>query len=213
MKVFSALSKFFNRLTNVPSTDPDDYRRRKILNIILVGMVIATCITAIVTLIFSGLKLSNIEDTSIILITAIAALIGSLITYLLNRYWSGIFASTLFLIILTLLLMLADDPHELSSGRSTYLLSIPIIISSVLLGSRASLIFWGLVSIQLIFLARFANDPINIPAIMSLFFLGTISWLSSRNLEQALKDLRVVNAELDQRVVERTSELSAALTR
>ncbi len=213
MKVFSALSKFFNRLTNVPSTDPDDYRRRKILNIILVGMVIATGITAIVTLIFSGLKLSNIEDTSIILITAIAALIGSLITYLLNRYWSGIFASTLFLIILTLLLMLADDPHELSSGRSTYLLSIPIIISSVLLGSRASLIFWGLVSIQLIFLARFANDPINIPAIMSLFFLGTISWLSSRNLEQALKDLRVVNAELDQRVVERTSELSAALTR
>ncbi|MBI5839305.1 MAG: PAS domain-containing protein [Chloroflexi bacterium] len=48
---------------------------------------------------------------------------------------------------------------------------------------------------------------------VSFFALAVVSWLSGRSLEQALKDLRVVNAELDQRVVERTSELSAALTR
>lgn len=43
--------------------------------------------------------------------------------------------------------------------------------------------------------------------------LAFISWLSSRNLEQALKDLRIINAELDQRVADRTRELSASLDR
>jgi PAS domain S-box-containing protein len=53
----------------------------------------------------------------------------------------------------------------------------------------------------------------NIPAIGGYFVVALISWLSARSLEQALKDLRVINAELDQRVVERTQELSEALSR
>ena len=213
MHAFNALSIFFNRLTDVPSTDPDDSRRRKILNIVLIGMVVAAGVTALWMIILGALHLAGASDISSILIPSAVAITSCLLVYALNRYWSGIIASAIFLIFLMYILTLTDTPHELSSGRSVYLLAIPIIISSVLLGSRASLIFWGLISIQLIYLAQISGDVINIPAIMSFFFLGIISWLSSRSLEQALKDLRVTNAELDQRVAERTSELSAALFR
>jgi len=40
-----------------------------------------------------------------------------------------------------------------------------------------------------------------------------VSWLSSRSLEQALKELRNINANLDQVVVERTKALSESLER
>lgn len=213
MRAFNDLLRFFNRLTDVPSTDPDDSRRRKILNIVLIGMVVAAGVTALWMIILGALHLASTSDISSILIPSAVAITSCLLVYALNRYWSGIIASTIFLIFLMYILTLTDTPHELSSGRSIYLLAIPIIISSVLLGSRASLIFWGLISIQLIYLAQIAGDVINIPAIMSFFFLGIISWLSSRSLEQALRELRITNAELDHRVAERTSELSAALFR
>jgi len=213
MRAFNDFSRFFNRLTDVPSTDPDDSRRRKILNIVLIGMVVAAGVTALWMAILGALHLADASDISSILIPSAVAITSCLFVYAINRYWSGTAASAIFLIFLMYILTLTDTPHELSSGRSIYLLAIPIIISSVLLGSRASLIFWGLISIQLIYLAQIAGDVINIPAIMSFFFLGIISWLSSRSLEQALKELRATNAELDHRVAERTSELSAALFR
>jgi PAS domain S-box-containing protein len=50
-------------------------------------------------------------------------------------------------------------------------------------------------------------------AIIGFLFLALISWLSSRNLEQALHELRDINANLDQIVKERTHALAEALTR
>ncbi|MGC1375499.1 MAG: ATP-binding protein [Anaerolineales bacterium] len=55
--------------------------------------------------------------------------------------------------------------------------------------------------------------PPNTPAISVFLLFAIMSWLSSRSLEQALRELRTVNVELDQRVADRTRELSDALTR
>jgi PAS domain S-box-containing protein len=48
---------------------------------------------------------------------------------------------------------------------------------------------------------------------VSFFMVALISWLSSRSLEQALKELRDINTNLDQIVKERTHALAEALTR
>jgi signal transduction histidine kinase len=49
---------------------------------------------------------------------------------------------------------------------------------------------------------------------MVIFFaIALVSWLSSRSLEQAIKELRLINTELDQRVADRTRELSESLSR
>jgi PAS domain-containing protein len=46
-----------------------------------------------------------------------------------------------------------------------------------------------------------------------VFCLHVISWLSSRSLEQALRELRDINTNLDQIVKERTHALAESLTR
>jgi len=53
----------------------------------------------------------------------------------------------------------------------------------------------------------------NTPAIIIYFAIALVSWLSGRGLENALRDLRIINQELDQRVARRTHELSQALLR
>jgi PAS domain S-box-containing protein len=59
------------------------------------------------------------------------------------------------------------------------------------------------------------SDPTIIltPTYVALAFIALLAWLSSRSVEVALRDLRKLNQELDQRVAERTRELSAALSR
>ncbi len=48
------------------------------------------------------------------------------------------------------------------------------------------------------------------PTMLGFFTVALVAWLSARNLENALRDLRALNRELDQRVEERTRELRRA---
>ena len=43
--------------------------------------------------------------------------------------------------------------------------------------------------------------------------LALVSWLSARSLEQTLQELRTINANLDQVVIERTQALAESLER
>jgi PAS domain S-box-containing protein len=53
----------------------------------------------------------------------------------------------------------------------------------------------------------------NTPAIFGFFLVALVSWLSARSLEQALKELRIINVNLDKVVVERTQALAESLAR
>jgi two-component system phosphate regulon sensor histidine kinase PhoR len=54
---------------------------------------------------------------------------------------------------------------------------------------------------------------VNIPTITGCFMLALVSWLSARSLEQALNDLRAINANLDKLVEQKTEELATTLAR
>lgn len=209
----TSLSHFFRQLLDVPSSDPDSARRRKLLNVMLVGVMGVALFVAVSSLLLHYLRIQGAENVNTIIFACLVSEISTIILYLINRFWSGTIAIIIFQIFLMLALTLTDTPHELASGRSLFLFVIPIITASVLLGATACWIFWVLVSIEIGILAQIAGDAINVPAIISYAFISLISWLSSRSLEQALKDLRTTNAELDQRVEDRTRELSEALSR
>ena len=213
MSPFGRMRTFFNRLIDVPSADPDDARRRKLLNIILVSMVGIAILTMLVGAL--AMRLTPVPDPGIAFVfpAAMATLLGVLIFYFINRFWSGVAASILFLLFLTMLLALADSPSELANGRSLFLFAIPIIVASVLLGPVASFAFYALVSIEVAVLALYAGEPVNVVAIVSFLFLAIIAWVSARSLEQALKDLRKINANLDEEVADRTRALSESLGR
>ena len=203
--------EFINRLMVVPVTDPDDARRRRLLNILLMGVTLVSLL-ALIFLVATAYNYKP-EDSAILLYGSSATLLGAVGIYFINRFRSGKLASHLFLILLVIVMAFSDDPAYVSGGRSLFAFTIPIIMASVLLGSVTSFIYWAICSLVITGIALSINNPPNSPAILGFFLVALVAWLSARSLEQTLRELRLVNRELDQRVADRTLDLSNALGR
>ncbi|MDY7075331.1 MAG: histidine kinase dimerization/phospho-acceptor domain-containing protein, partial [Chloroflexota bacterium] len=204
-----------SRLLDVRSTDPDDARRRKLLNILLVGVAAMTLLGLLATIIVDIIGLAG-QDRPLLLVYqgGLVALVGTLIIFATNRYWSGWLASLLFLLLLTIVFAFSDEPRQVVEGRSTFLFAIPILMASVLLRPWASFVMAGLSSLIIAALALSLPQYVPpLPSMLGFFAVGLVAWLSARSLENALEDLRVINRELDQRVEERTHDLAEALSR
>ena len=220
MNFINYISSFVNRLIDAPSLeDPDNARRRRLLNIILWGLIAVS----VFTLIAAGIRMiqlvktNEVSDSGVqqIFYSGFALLIGLLLFYFLNRSkkipaW---ITSSIFLLFMMILLAFTDDFGELANGRSLFVFSLPVIMASMLLQPASSFIFAIFSIIEIGILANLANVPFNIAASFGYLFLALISWLSSRSLEQALRELRDINTNLDQIVKERTHALAEALTR
>jgi len=206
------------RLLDVPSADPDDARRRRLLNILLVGVGLLLILALAVTIVADLADLAEQEAITPLYWGSLATLLGVVIVWLINRYWSGFIASSLFLIILSVALAFVDDPQQVVGGRGLFTFAIPILMASVLLRPYASFIMAGLISLLLVAVASAARLDAellgSLPfSILAFFAVAMVSWLSARSLEHALEDLRAINRELDQRVDERTRDLAEALAR
>jgi PAS domain S-box-containing protein len=197
---------------NVESSDPDDARRRRLLNILLAGIIGSAVVGGFFVALY--VLITNAWEQGIILIflSSIIFILGGIGIILLNRRY-GPLAAILFLLLLTFTFSLSDSPEQLANGRSIFVYAIPIAIASLLLRPAASFIFAGLSSLIITGLALSVSIIPNLPAIIGFFMLALVSWLSSRSLENALRELRVINADLDQIVAERTQALSESLTR
>jgi signal transduction histidine kinase len=112
-----------------------------------------------------------------------------------------------------LIFTFTDTPAELANGRSLFIFTLPIAISSLILIPEASFLFAFLGGGIVTWLAISIDQPINLFAIIGFFMLALVSWLSARSLETALKELRGINTNLDQEVNERTHALTASLDR
>ncbi len=203
---------FLNKLLDVPVTDPDDSRRRKLLNVILAGLfvILVAAFLATIGQIASGDATQENISLSWKLLAVIA---GTYVTYYINRNISGFIASTVFLFFLLVVISISDTPKELIDGRSLLYFTIPVAMASMLIRPYFSFVFALLSTINLFILGYISGLAPNILAMFGYFLLALVSWLSSRSLEQALQELRVLNRDLDHRVEVRTRELSEALTR
>ena len=206
--------KYLNTILNVPTTDPDDARRRRLLNILLLGTLIAAMIglVSIVINIILNPEVSQ-SETQILLVGITVFTLGIFGIYLVNRRFSGRLAALLFLFLLTAIFSFTDTPEELSNGRSLFLFTIPIAMSSLILLPQASFLFAALSSGIVAWLAFTIDHSVNLFGPIGFFILALVSWLSARSLEAALKDLRAINMDLDRVVAERTQALAESLDR
>ena len=208
------MKKYIEAILNVPVSDPDDSRRRRVLNILLLGTVIAA-LSGLAAVVIDGLTSQSLTNTDrqlfmggIILIT-----LGNAAIFYVNRRVSGQLAALLYLLLLTFIFTFSDQPEYLAGGRSLFVYTIPIAISSLILFPLASFIFAALSSIIIVVLASSVPMVPNSTAIIGFFMLALVSWLSARSLDQALRELRTMNANLDQVVIERTQALAESLER
>ena len=203
-----------NKILEVRTADPDDARRRRLLNILLLGIFMIAVLALIGTLVDSAFRQGvDPAETRITLIGTIVTMVGIVIIYLINRRVSGYLAGLTFLLLLTGIFIISDSPQQLTEGRSLFLFTIPITISSLILAPRASFLLAAISSVIVSGLALSIGFAVNVFVIAGFFALALVSWLAARSLEQALQELRVINANLDQVVTERTHELAQALER
>jgi len=210
MKIINSL---WARLNEFNSFDVDSARRGRLLNMLLVGVLILSLLAFVITIsIFSFVPESRNAGSDLLFITIAVCGLGSAALFYVNHR-SVKTAATLFLLLLSIAFAFSDIPSELANGRSTFVFLITIAISSLLLPPFTSFFFALINSVIVVTLAINADVTPNIPAIVSFYMVALISWLSSRSLEQALRELRDINTNLDQIVKERTHALAEALTR
>jgi signal transduction histidine kinase len=202
-----------NRFLTISTTDPDDTRRRRILNILVVSIAALSLLAMVISLVSVYIKAITWENVALIVIGSLITILGMLLVYSINVFFSGRIAAIIFLVFLTIVFAFSDTPQQVSGGRSLFGFAIPIIMASILLVPWSSFVFSSISGIIVSVLALSINSVPNSPAIIGFFVIALVSWLSSRSLEQALKDLRTINANLDQVVVERTRALAESLER
>lgn len=209
------MMRIINQWLDVPAVGPDDARRRKLLNILLLGLAVIGLVVLVVTIVDNDLSDPHVlADSLPVLLGGLVWLVGSAIMFVVNRYGSGRLASSIFLMLLTLVIAFSDHPEQVTNGRGVSLFAVPILMASFLLGPGASFIMSGLsgVVITAISLSSLQTAP-PWTSIIALFAIALASWLSARGMERALQDVRTLNRELDQRVAERTRDLAQALAR
>ena len=204
--------KYLERLLTISTADPDDSRKRKILNILLTGTGFFAILGILLSVYLSATTQQQAGEVSLILWGSIATFAGVLIIYAIN-YYSGRAAASLFLVFLNLIFAFSDTAEQVSSGRALFTFTIPIFMASILISPVSSFLFAGISSVIISALALSIHFDPNYPAMIGFFLVAFVSWLSARSLEQALGELRRINVNLDTVVAERTQALAESLSR
>lgn len=208
------LVRFLSYLVDIPSEDPDERRRSRLLNLLLLSLSVLTFLTLLVTILVSIADVQNWATNSTVLVGSGAGLLSFAVIYVINRRGLSWLASTLFLLVLIAIISFTEsDPKEVVDGRTLFLFAIPILTASVILRSYASFFAAGIITVILVSIALYTGLVPNLVALVGFYALALLSWLSARSLERALEDVRAINRELDQRVDERTRDLTEALAR
>ncbi|MBN1875951.1 MAG: hypothetical protein JXA33_17135 [Anaerolineae bacterium] len=199
------------RLLDIPALDPDDARRRKLLNILLLIIAPFTILILSFALYLDASGTGTPLGIRTLYLASVSTLVGIVLIFLINRYWLGWLASLIFLLLITFAIFLNIEP-QLLVKEFLFLFTIPILMASVILRSWSSFAMASLISFLIIQTELKLKNIISLPAILGFFTIAVVSWLSSRTLESALQDLRTINRELDQRVADRTRQLATANT-
>jgi PAS domain S-box-containing protein len=202
-----------SKLLDIPTTEPDDARRRKLLNIILMGVF---ALNLVALLVIVGADIADVftqEQLTLLYLTGFGLLLGTAITYAINRYGVSWLASVLFLLLLAGVITFSDEPREVAGGRALLGFTIPIVAASVLVRPYASFIMAAVTNVIIAIISLRVQIGLDPFPMIAFFAVALVSWLAARSLQRAVVDLRTINRELDQRVEERTQAVAEALSR
>ncbi len=158
------------------------------------------------------LDISNAKESELLpslYIGSLAMLGGIALIFLINRYGNGWVASLLFLFLFTFAIVFTSEP-EMLLGEYMFYLTIPILMASILVRPWASFVLASLNTLIIALTAQNIQVVLPLPGVLGFYLLALVSWLTAQTMEHALRDLRDLNTQLEQRVQERTTALATA---
>lgn len=198
-----------NSILDIPLENPDLRRRARLLNVLLLG-VAGVSIFALIILAFTDL-FDLATNSNVLYLGSLLVLLGTGLIFIANRRGKVDFASSVLLGLLTVVFTFADTPQNVVQGRTLFMFVIPILMASFLIRPYSSFVMAAIITAIHLVIAASADVPAYSPiGLAALFVIALIAWLASSGLENALAELRVINRQLDQRVLERTHELAQA---
>lgn len=203
-----------DRILRVDYADPEQARRGRLLNVLLIGSGVAVIVGMVVVALVVLLRGRFSPGDVLVAISGTVSVLLIVSLYWLNRSRSPRAAAILFVLGLIVILSFSDEPQQVVAGRTTLALVLPIIMASVLIAPAASFVVAGLVGLALSGLAVISGlsaGPLLLETIEFLL-IALVGWLAARSLENALAELQTINRELDRRVAERTQDLAGALS-
>ncbi|MBC8333166.1 MAG: hypothetical protein H8E28_14395 [Anaerolineae bacterium] len=201
---------YLQKYLEAPTIDPDHLRKARLLNILAVGLAIITSLAMILVGFMIFFKVSGWENLIAILWSGFAFLFGIWVILALNRKGEVFLASAIFLLVITFALTFSNV-KAVGAGATQFYFVIPILIASVIVTPAASFVVAAINSTIFIIAALAMNlEPNFYIGIFGMFAIAVVSWISAQVLENALKDLREINIDLDRRVETRTQELAEA---
>ncbi len=196
-----------------------DQLRFELLNRIIIGTGVITGFSLLLIIITELLNV--LEQTATFNLVLVVINLIILILYMINRKGHVVLAGSLFVFVLSMSFLVADEPREILVGRSLFMFIFPIMVASFVLRNYASFIvatyltvvhlymwFGGIVQIDWEF------SPFGMIAFFAFAF---VAWLAANNLEKAIVDRTLalrkeqeITDRLDSLVIERTKELKNA---
>jgi signal transduction histidine kinase len=185
-------------LLSIPDTfDPDDRRRRQVLNALLLSCFALTLLGVFLTftimLCCSNSLLQHWNQLLGVLIFAVI-FVGSL--FLANRshripsWISGV----IFIVFFIFLVTQADTPAEVYNGRGTIALVIPIMLGAIIFPPSWSFLIMLVMCVLMQFLtppdSRYPGNSVNYYSMLDLTFITFIFWLGMSIANRAIRDAR-----------------------
>ena len=186
----------FKYLLIVPDTfDPDDLRRRRVLNNILLFLVFTIVVHGIAEFWDEDLVLL-LEDRYPDMVMTFAAGSSSLalavLLLLLNRSsrMPKNLAGWIFVAGMLAIISVADSPFELTSGRSIFAWAFPVALSVVVLPPASVFVVDLVITVAFLFYAGFSWHNFQSYTLTEIYLVSFVSWLGMSIAERAIRDAR-----------------------
>jgi signal transduction histidine kinase len=216
MSTLTATAKnIINQLVDIPTEDPDDARRRKVVNILVLILTTVVVVMLLVVFILDILgmplpaPLSDPKFRTQGYVGSIIALVLCAIIYGINRR-SGLVAGVIFSLFVGVGLYFNIPDHPVVAN-ATFALTIAVVCTTLFVHSTAGFVMAAVSTIVIAIIGALTGAGFYIAAAGDFFGVALCGWFAARSLERALKDVRILNVELDQRVQDRTQDLAEAL--
>jgi len=213
----SKAKSIINRLVDIPTEDPDDARRRKVVNILvlIVIAVVVIMLLVVFALDILGLPLpaplSDPKFRTQGYVGSVAAIVLCAIIYGINRR-SGLIAGVIFSLLVGVGLYFNIPDHPVVAN-ATFALTIAVVCTTLFVHSNAGFVMAAVSTVAIAVIGALTGAGFYIAAAGNFFGVALCGWFAARSLERALKDVRILNVELDQRVRDRTHDLAEALAK
>ncbi|NJC97643.1 MAG: PAS domain-containing protein [Anaerolineae bacterium] len=183
------------KLLGLPDTfDPDDRRRRQLLNIILALFIAAGFASILATFSYGDplMEILRDRDGFRILLSSISVVVLFSLLLLLNRWErAGTLAGWLFVLSLIAITYVSDIPGELV-GSGLILWTLPILAGGIVLPPHAVFVAASLVSaINLYISIAVLHESSNPYAIAIYFALAALTWLGMSIANGAIRAARM----------------------